>query len=157
MGSKNDYDVMKHCADTLESFSVKYELIISSVQRSPQRTRNYIRDAEAKGSKIFIAATGVSAHLTAALASTTTKPVIAVPMKGAGVDGMDTILSTVQMPSGMPVGTVAPGKSGAVNSAYLAMQILAITDTSLAVKLKEDRVIKEKKVETDSREVEVIL
>jgi 5-(carboxyamino)imidazole ribonucleotide mutase len=157
MGSRSDYDVMKSCADTLEEFSVKYELIISSAHRSPERTKNYIKEAEEKGAKVFIAAAGMAAHLAGALAAGTTKPVIGVPMKGGAMDGMDAMLSTVQMPSGMPVATVALGKAGAVNAAYLAMQILAITDKELAVKLKEDRIVKEKKVVIDSKEIEVIL
>ncbi len=157
MGSKSDYEVMKNCADTLEIFGVKYELIISSAHRSPQRTKDYIKSAEQKGAQVFIAAAGMAAHLAGAVAATTTKPVIGVPMKGGAMDGMDAMLSTVQMPSGMPVATVALGKAGAMNAAYLAMQILATTDRELAVKLKEDRVVKEKKVENDSREIEVIL
>ena len=157
MGSKSDYEIMKNCADTLEEFSVKYELIISSAHRSPERTKTYIKEAEEKGAKVFIAAAGMAAHLAGALAAGTTKPVIGVPMKGGAMDGMDAMLSTVQMPAGMPVATVALGKAGAVNAAYLAMQILAITDKELAVKLKEDRIVKEKKVAIDSKEIEVIL
>jgi len=157
MGSKSDYEVMKNCAQTLEAFNVKYELIISSAHRSPDRTKKYIIEAEKKGAKVFIAAAGMAAHLAGALAATTTKPVIGVPMKGGAMDGMDAMLSTVQMPSGMPVATLALGKAGAINSAYLAMQILAITDSELAIKLQEDRIVKEKKVQTDSNEIEVIL
>ena len=157
MGSKSDYEVMKNCADTLKSFNVKYELIISSAHRSPERTKRYIKEAEEKGSKVFIAAAGMAAHLAGALAATTTKPVIGVPMKGGAMDGMDAMLSTVQMPAGMPVATVALGRAGAVNAAYLAMQILAITDNELAVKMREDRIVKEKKVENDSREIEVLI
>jgi len=157
MGSKSDYEIMKSCADTLEAFNVKYELIISSAHRSPERTKTYIKEAEEKGAKVFIAAAGMAAHLAGALAAGTTKPIIGVPMKGGAMDGMDAMLSTVQMPAGMPVATVALGKAGAVNSAYLAMQILAITDKELAVKLKEDRVVKEKKVVNDSKEIEVII
>jgi len=157
MGSKSDYEIMKECAKVLENFTVPYELIISSAHRSPDRTKNYIKTAEEKGAKVFIAAAGMAAHLAGALAATTTKPVIGVPMKGGAMDGMDAMLSTVQMPAGMPVATVALGKAGAVNAAYLAMQILALDDTELATKLYEDRIAKAKKVETDSSEVEVIL
>jgi len=157
MGSKSDYEIMKNCADTLEAFNVKYELIISSAHRSPERTKNYIKTAEQKGAKVFICAAGMAAHLAGAVAAATTKPVIGVPMKGGAMDGMDAMLSTVQMPAGMPVATVALGKAGAVNAAYLAMQTLAITDKELAVKLTEDRVVKEKKVENDSREIEVLI
>jgi len=157
MGSKSDYEVMSHCAKTLEDFGVKYELIISSAHRSPERTKKYIKEAEQKGAKVFICAAGMAAHLAGAVAATTTKPVIGVPMKGGAMDGMDAMLSTVQMPAGMPVATVALGKAGAINAAYLAMQILAIDNGELAVKLNEDRVVKEKKVINDSKEVEVIL
>ncbi|MEA1914379.1 MAG: 5-(carboxyamino)imidazole ribonucleotide mutase [Campylobacterota bacterium] len=157
MGSKSDYEVMKNCATTLEKFGVKYELIISSAHRSPARTKEYIVTAEDKGAQVFIAAAGMAAHLAGAVAATTTKPVIGVPMKGGAMDGMDAMLSTVQMPSGMPVATVALGKAGAINAAYLAIQILATNDKELAVKLKEDRVVKEKAVGSDSKEVEVII
>jgi len=157
MGSKSDYETMQNCANMLEQFNVKYELIISSAHRSPQRTKDYIKAAEEKGAKVFIAAAGMAAHLAGALAAGTTKPVIGVPMKGGAMDGMDAMLSTVQMPAGMPVATVSLGKAGAMNAAYLAMQILAITDKELAVKLTEDRIVKEKKVVNDSKEVEVLL
>jgi 5-(carboxyamino)imidazole ribonucleotide mutase len=157
MGSKSDYDTMKKCADVLEDFDVKYEIIISSAHRSPQRTKNYIQEAEKKGAKVFIAAAGLAAHLAGAVAATTTKPVIGVPMKGGAMDGMDAMLSTVQMPSGMPVATVALGNTGAKNAAYLAMQILSINNSDLAQKLLEDRIAQTKKVEKDSQEVEVIL
>jgi len=157
MGSKSDYEVMKHCADTFEKFDVKYEIVISSAHRSPDRTKKYIKESEEKGAIAFIAAAGMAAHLAGALAAGTTKPVIGVPMKGGAMDGMDAMLSTVQMPAGMPVGTVALGRSGAINAAYFAMQIMAISDKELAVKLKEDRLVQAKKVETDSASIEVIL
>jgi 5-(carboxyamino)imidazole ribonucleotide mutase len=157
MGSKSDYEIMQNCAKTLEEFDVKYELIISSAHRSPERTKEYIKNAEKKGAKVFIAAAGMAAHLAGALAASTTKPVIGVPMKGGAMDGMDAMLSTVQMPSGMPVGTLALGKAGAINAAYLAMQILAIDNQELAQKLLNDRTKKAKKVESDSKTIEVIL
>ena len=157
MGSKSDYSVMEECAKTLEKFGVMYEVIISSAHRSPERTHQYVKMAEQKGAKVFIAAAGMAAHLAGVVASLTTKPVIGVPMKGGVMDGMDALLSTVQMPGGMPVASVAIGSAGAVNSAYLAMQILAIEDEELAMKLREDRILKAKKVETDSMGIEVIL
>lgn len=157
MGSKSDYDVMKSCADTLEAFGVQYELIISSAHRSPERTKEYIAKAEAKGAQVFIAAAGMAAHLAGVLASKTIRPIIGVPMKGGAMDGMDAMLSTVQMPSGMPVATVALGKAGAVNAAYLAMQILALENEELRMKLQEDRIAKAKQVEMDSLEIETIL
>ncbi len=157
MGSKSDYEIMKNCSDTFEKFNVKYEMIISSAHRSPTRTKEYIKEAEEKGAQVFIAAAGMAAHLAGAIAAGTTKPVVGVPMKGGAMDGMDAMLSTVQMPSGMPVATVALGKAGAINAAYLSMQILAITDKELAIKLKEDRLMKEKAVEADSAVIEVLL
>ena len=157
MGSKSDYEVMKECANVLEKFSVQYEMIISSAHRSPYRTKEYVVETEKKGAKVFICAAGMAAHLAGVVASLTTKPVIGVPMKGGFMDGMDALLSTVQMPAGMPVATVAVGKAGAVNAAYLAMQILAIDDDELKTKLQEDRIAKAKKVEADSSEIEVLL
>jgi 5-(carboxyamino)imidazole ribonucleotide mutase len=157
IGSKSDYEVMRECVKTLEKFGVLYELIISSAHRSPERTHKYIKDAEAKGAQVFIAAAGMAAHLAGAVAANTTKPVVGVPMKGGAMDGMDAMLSTVQMPSGMPVATVAQGKAGAINSAYLAIQILALDDEDLRAKLIEDRILKAKKVEHDSKEIEEIL
>ncbi|HEC2411348.1 TPA: 5-(carboxyamino)imidazole ribonucleotide mutase [Campylobacter jejuni] len=157
MGSKSDYETMKEAAKTLESFGVKYELIISSAHRSPKRTKEYIANAEEKGAKVFITAAGMAAHLAGAVAAYTTKPVLGVPMPGSNLASMDSLFSTVQMPSGIPVGTLAIGKAGAINAAYLAMQILAIYDVDLAQKLKEDRLEKEKKLVSDSKEVEVLL
>jgi 5-(carboxyamino)imidazole ribonucleotide mutase len=157
MGSKSDFDVMKSCSETLEEFGVQYELIISSAHRSPERTKEYVAKAEAKGAQVFIAAAGMAAHLAGVLASKTIKPIIGVPMSASALNGIDALLSTVQMPAGMPVATVAIGKAGAINSAYLAMQILALENEELRMKLQEDRIAKAKKVEMDSLEIETIL
>lgn len=157
MGSKSDYEVMKSCSDTFEAFGVKYEMIISSVHRSPERTAQYIIEAEKKGAQVFIAAAGMAAHLAGVLSSRTVKPIIGVPMSASALAGIDALLSTVQMPAGMPVATVAIGKAGAINSAYLAMQILALSNEELSVKLKEDRIAKAKKVQMDSAEIETII
>jgi len=155
MGSKSDYEIMSESSKILEKFGVAHELIIASAHRSPDRTHEYVKNAEKKGCEVFIAAAGMAAHLAGVVASLTTRPVIGVPMKGGAMDGLDAMLSTVQMPGGMPVATVALGKAGAINSAYLAMQILAIEDEELRAKLLEDRILKAKKVESDSHEVEV--
>lgn len=157
MGSKSDFDVMRSCSETLEAFGVQYELIISSAHRSPERTKDYVLAAEAKGAQVFIAAAGMAAHLAGVLASKTIKPIIGVPMSASALSGIDALLSTVQMPAGMPVATVAIGKAGAINSAYLAMQILALENEELRMKLQEDRITKAKKVEMDSQEIETIL
>jgi 5-(carboxyamino)imidazole ribonucleotide mutase len=106
---------------------------------------------------VFIAAAGMAAHLAGALAASTTKPILGVPMESGPLKGEDALLSTVMMPAGMPVGTLAIGKAGAVNAAYLAIQIMALEDDELKVKLQEDRISKAKKVELDSSEIETIL
>ncbi|MDE6958857.1 5-(carboxyamino)imidazole ribonucleotide mutase [Helicobacter apodemus] len=157
MGSKSDYKVMDECVEILKKFDVSYEVVIASAHRSPNRTKEYVKQAEEKGAKVFIAAAGMAAHLAGAVSAMTTKPVIGVPLKGGALDGLDSLLSTVQMPSGVPVATVALGKAGAINSAYLAMQILALSNAELEGKLKEDRVMKAKNVELDSADIEVIL
>lgn len=157
LGSKSDYEVMKSCSDTFEAFGVNYELIISSAHRAPKRTANYIAESEAKGAQVFIAAAGMAAHLAGVLSSQTVKPIIGVPMSASALAGIDALLSTVQMPAGMPVATVAIGKAGAINSAYLAMQILALDNSELSIKLEQDRIAKAKKVEMDSLEIETII
>ena len=157
MGSKSDYGIMTECAETLKKFGVAYELIISSAHRSPERTKIYIKEAESKGAQVFIAAAGMAAHLAGALAASTTKPILGVPMESGPLKGEDALLSTVMMPGGMPVGTLAIGKAGAVNAAYLAIQIMALGDDELKIKLQEDRISKAKKVELDSSEIVTIL
>lgn len=157
MGSKSDFETMQECSKTLKKFGVPCELIVSSAHRSPQRTHDYVTDAVQRGAQVFVCAAGMAAHLAGVVASLTTKPVIGVPMKGGVMDGLDALLSTVQMPGGMPVGTVAVGKAGAVNAAYLSMQMLALNDDALAQKLHKDREEKAKAVEHDSSTVEIRL
>lgn len=154
MGSKSDYPIMQECIGVLKKFDVPYELMVTSAHRTPQRTKDYIVSAEERGAKVFIAAAGMAAHLAGAVSAMTTKPVIGVPLQGGVLDGLDALLSTVQMPTGIPVATVALGRAGAANSAYLAMQILSLSNGELAGKLKEDRVMKAKNIELDSAEVE---
>jgi len=157
MGSKSDYEVMKACSETLTKFGVAHEMIISSAHRSPERTQTYVKSAEAKGAQVFIAAAGMAAHLAGALAASTIRPILGIPMESGPLGGEDALFSTVMMPAGMPVGTLAIGKAGAVNAAYLAVQIMALEDDELRVKLQEDRVSKAKKVELDSSEIEILL
>jgi len=157
MGSKSDYEIMKECVETLKKFGVPYELVISSAHRSPERTKEYVEVAEKKGAQVFIAAAGMAAHLAGRLASTTTKPILGVPMDAGPLKGEDALLSTVMMPEGTPVGTLGIARPGAVNAAYLAIQIMALQDDELKVKLQEDRISKAKKVELDSSEIETIL
>ncbi len=157
MGSKSDYEVVSEAGKILEKFGVKYELIISSAHRSPKRTAEYVAKAEQKGAKLFIAAAGMAAHLAGAIAAHTTKPVLGVPMSGTNLASMDSLFSTVQMPRGIPVATLAIGKAGAVNAAYLAVQILALNDENLALALQKDRQAQENQLITDSKSVEVLL
>ncbi|RAZ25523.1 5-(carboxyamino)imidazole ribonucleotide mutase [Campylobacter hyointestinalis] len=157
MGSKSDYEIVNETAKILESFGVKFEMIISSAHRSPKRTHDYVIDADKRGAIVFICAAGMAAHLAGAVAANTTKPVIGVPMGGSAVNGVDALYSTVQMPAGMPVATLAIGKAGAKNAAYLAMQILALNDENLNSKLLEDREKQAKILEEDSKKIEVLL
>ena len=157
IGSKSDYEVMKEAAKVLEKFQIPYELIVTSAHRTPDRTHSYVKEAEERGAKVFICGAGMAAHLAGVVASLTTRPVIGVPMPTGMMDGLDALLSTVQMAGGMPVATVAVGKAGAKNAAYLALQILANSDEELKAKLEEDRIAQAKKVELDSKEVEVRL
>lgn len=157
MGSKNDYDVIKEALRIFDNFGVKYEVLITSAHRSPQRTQEYIKEAEIKGAKVFIAAAGMAAHLAGVVAAHTTKPVLGVPISGSNLVGMDSLFSTVQMPSGIPVAALAIGKAGAINAAYLAIQILAINDEYLANKLLEDRIKQQEKLSKDSSQIEIFL
>lgn len=157
MGSKSDYDVVKECAKVFDNFGVEYEMIISSAHRSPERTKKYVQEAEEKGACVFIAAAGMAAHLAGAIAACSTKPVIGVPLASSSLNGIDALLSTVQMPTSMPVATVAIGKAGAINSAYLAIQILALENDELKERLKQDRQAKEESLVGDSKTIEVLL
>ncbi len=139
MGSDSDLPVMKSTLDTLTAFGVPYEVRISSAHRTPAATAEYVADADRRGCAVFIAAAGLAAHLAGSVAAHTIRPVIGVPMEGGPLNGFDALLSTVQMPGGIPVASVAIGKAGAKNAAYLAAQILALQDSGLAQRLKDDR------------------
>ena len=139
LGSVSDWDTMRHCAATLEKFGVSYERNIASAHRTPAKAVEIASTARARGVKAISAAAGGAAHLAGVLAAHTQLPVIGVPMKGWATDGMDSLLSTVQMPRGIPVLTVAIGKAGAVNAAIAAVQMLALSDESFAQKLADFR------------------
>ena len=134
-----------------------YELVISSAHRSPMRTIAYVADASKRGAEIFICMAGMAAHLAGAVAANTIKPVIGVPMPGSAVDGLDALYSTVQMPAGIPVATLAIGKAGAKNAAYLSVQMLALNNENLAAKLIEERAKQAANLEEDSKKIEVLL
>ena len=139
MGSKSDWDVMRHACETLTKFGVPCECKISSAHRTPHDTAELATKAEERGIEVIIAAAGGAAHLAGVVAAHTVLPVLGVPMESASLKGLDSLLSTVQMPGGIPVGTLAIGKPGAVNAALLAVAILANKRPELRQKLKEFR------------------
>jgi 5-(carboxyamino)imidazole ribonucleotide mutase len=139
MGSQSDLTIMEGAADVFDKLQISYEIKITSAHRTPANTQHYIADAEARGCQVFISGAGLAAHLAGATAAHTLKPVIGVPIDSGPLQGMDSLLSTVQMPAGIPVATVAIGKTGAKNAAYLAAQILALSDPGLAQRVKEER------------------
>ncbi len=138
MGSDSDLPSMEPSFEVLKSFGIDIEVKITSAHRTPGVTHDYVTDADQRGCGVFICAAGMAAHLAGAVAATTLKPVIGVPIN-ASLDGLDALLSTVQMPGGIPVATVAIGKAGAKNAAYLAAQILATADQGLALQLRQER------------------
>jgi len=139
MGSDSDWKgVMEECARTLEQFGVPYQARVLSAHRTPHDAAEFVTKSEANGVKVFIAAAGGAAHLAGVVAAHTVRPVLGVPMSSV-LNGLDSILSTAQMPAGIPVGTLAIGKAGAVNAALLAIAILATNDAGLADKLKKFR------------------
>lgn len=131
MGSKNDWETMQHTALTLKSLGVPFEAHVASAHRTPEKVVEFCKSAEGRGLKVIIAAAGGAAHLAGVCASKTHLPVLGVPMKGWATEGMDALLSTAQMPSGIPVGTLAIGKAGAINAALLATSILSLTDAGI--------------------------
>jgi 5-(carboxyamino)imidazole ribonucleotide mutase len=139
MGSKSDWEVMKAAGETLREFGVAYEARVLSAHRTPNETAEYVRQAEANGTKVFIAAAGMAAHLAGAVAAHTVRPVLGVPLASSELNGLDALLATVQMPPGIPVGTLAIGKAGAINAALLAISILADGKPALRDALLEYR------------------
>ena len=137
MGSDSDLPIVEAAFPILESFGVNYTKNVLSAHRTPHAVIDFINKSESNGCKVFIAAAGMAAHLAGALAAHTTKPVIGIPIESGGMGGMDSLLSTVMMPPGVPVATVAIGKSGAKNSAILAVQILATGNDALSSKLDD--------------------
>jgi phosphoribosylaminoimidazole carboxylase PurE protein len=138
-GSESDLQTAKEAASVLEEFGVAHELRVASAHRTPARVRAYAEEAEGRGIKAIICAAGMAAHLAGAVAATTDLPVIGVPLPGGVADGLDALLSTVQMPAGVPVATVAVGKAGARNAALLAVRILALSDKELRKRLRAYR------------------
>lgn len=139
MGSDSDLPTMQATLDILKLLDIRYEVRITSAHRTPQATHDYVTDADQRGCAAFIAAAGLAAHLAGAVSAITVKPVIGVPLDAGPLQGMDALLSTVQMPAGIPVACVAVGKAGAKNAAWLAAQIIAVADPAVADKLKQQR------------------
>lgn len=130
MGSSSDWETLEHCIQTLKKLEVPYEVRVLSAHRTPDALEAYVEDVESRGVRVFVAAAGGAAHLAGVVASKTLKPVLGIPM-GTQLGGLDSLLSTVQMPAGIPVGTLAIGRAGAVNAALLAAAILSLEDEEL--------------------------
>src|SRR5262245_172035 len=145
MGSKSDWETMQHCAETLKKFGVPHECRVLSAHRTPREAGEYAETAEKRGLKVIICAAGGAAHLAGVIAASTIIPVLACPMTSA-LQGLDSLLAMVQMPGGIPVGTLAIGKAGATNAALLAVAILALNDDALRAKLNDFRAEQAKKV-----------
>lgn len=146
MGSKSDWDTLSHADETLKKFGVPHECKVVSAHRTPDRMRQYAQEAEKRGIEVIIAGAGGAAHLPGMVSSFTVLPVLGVPVEAAALKGMDSLLSIVQMPGGVPVGTLAIGKPGAINAALLAIAILANKRPELREKLKAFRAEQSKKV-----------
>src|SRR5213595_3041013 len=135
MGSDSDLEIMRHAGKSLESFGIRYEIDVTSAHRSPDRTAEYAKRAAGRGIRVIIAGAGGAAHLAGVIAAHTILPVIGVPIPSTSLQGMDSLLATVQMPAGIPVATVAIGKAGATNAGILAAQIIGLFDNAIAKKL----------------------
>jgi len=135
MGSQSDFEIVKEAVDLLKEFRVGFEVIILSAHRTPKELANYVEAAPKRGTKVFIAAAGMSAALAGVIAAHTTLPVIGIPIETKNLKGLDSLLSTVQMPAGIPVACMAIGKAGAKNSALFALEILGTADRKIAAKL----------------------
>jgi 5-(carboxyamino)imidazole ribonucleotide mutase len=152
MGSKSDWEVMRHSAETLKQFGVPYECRVASAHRTPKLVAEIVSSADRRGIEVMIAAAGGAAHLAGVVAAHTLLPVLGVPMESASLKGLDSLLSTVQMPGGIPVGTLAIGKPGATNAALLAIAISASSRPELREKLREFRAQQAAKIEAERLE-----
>ena len=153
IGSDSDYDIIKAALEILKRFNVSFSLDVTSAHRSPERTLKLIKNSEKEGAKVFIAVAGKAAHLAGFVAAHTIRPVIGVPVRSSSLNGLDALLSTIQMPKGIPVATMGLGNSGAANAALLAIQILSLRNPSLEKKLKEYRSNMASEVEKKSRKI----
>jgi 5-(carboxyamino)imidazole ribonucleotide mutase len=157
IGSESDYEIVKDAVEILKKFEVPFALEITSAHRSPERTLRLVRQAEAEGAEVFIAVAGKAAHLAGVVASHTVRPVIGVPVESGGLGGLDALLSTVQMPRGVPVATMGTGKTGAANAALLAVEILGLKTPALRGKLAAHKAKMAAQVEADSERLKKTL
>jgi phosphoribosylaminoimidazole carboxylase PurE protein len=157
MGSDSDLDIMREAAKVLEGFGIAYEIDVTSAHRSPDRTADFARKAKERGIRMIIAGAGGAAHLAGVIAAHTTLPVIGVPIPSTALNGLDSLLATVQMPAGIPVATVAIGKAGATNAGILAAQILALSSAGIAKKLGAHKEALANGVEEKSRKLKITL
>jgi phosphoribosylaminoimidazole carboxylase PurE protein len=157
MGSDSDLDIMREAAKALEDFGIAYEIDVTSAHRSPHRTADYARKAADRGIRVIIAGAGGAAHLAGVIAAHTTLPVIGVPIPSTSLNGMDSLLATVQMPAGIPVATVAIGKPGATNAGILAAQMLGLSSAAIAKKLAAHKQALANGVEEKSRKLKITL
>jgi 5-(carboxyamino)imidazole ribonucleotide mutase len=153
MGSDSDLEIMREAAKALDEFGIVYEMDVTSAHRSPDRTADYARNAAKNGIRVIIAGAGGAAHLAGVIAAHTTLPVIGVPIPSTSLNGLDSLLATVQMPAGIPVATVAIGKPGATNAGVLAAQILALDNPAIAAKLQGHKEKLARSVEEKSRKM----
>jgi len=156
MGSDSDLSVMKEALETLKKFGIPYELYLTSAHRTPDRTKAFAQKAEGRGVKVLIVGAGAAAHLAGVVASLTRLPVIGVPIDATSLGGLDALLSTVQMPGGIPVATMAIGKAGARNAALMAARILALNDEALRRKLQQHAEQMARDVEEKHRKLECL-
>ncbi len=147
MGSDSDIPVMECAADVLDEYGIKYSMTVASAHRTPERVRKLVKDAEKKGAQAIICGAGMAAHLAGAVAAETVLPVIGVPLNASPLNGLDALLSTAQMPPGIPVATVAIGKAGATNAGHLAAQIVARSSKAVLGKLRAGRLKMAREVE----------
>jgi phosphoribosylamine---glycine ligase len=155
MGSESDAPVMQGAVEVLHDFGIACEMTVASAHRSPERVMGLVRDAPGRGVKVFIVGAGAAAHLAGVVAAHTTLPVIGVPIDSSALKGMDALLSTVQMPPGVPVATVSIGKQGATNAGVLAAQILAVSDRNIAAKLEQYKTTLAAKVEAAAEKLKL--
>jgi phosphoribosylamine--glycine ligase len=154
MGSDSDLEIMQKTASVLKKFEVPYEMTVASAHRSPQRASEYAKSAMERGIKVIIAGAGHAAHLAGAMSAYTILPIIGIPIDSSALKGLDSLLSTVQMPPGIPVATVSIGKPGAVNAGILALQILALSDNRLQNKLLDYKHELASQVEEKAKKIE---